>query len=125
MPPIFISGESMALTFGWRIEREVTPTIQYKVITAQFGDGYKQTSSDGINNTEESWSIKTHATTSVAKEIKAFFDYHKGVKSFYWTPPLGELGLYTCDDPSYIPLSTKLYSISGTFVRSYSSLSEA
>lgn len=115
----------MAETFTWKLERDIAPTIKYKVIEAQFGDGYKQTSSDGINNTDESWSIKTHATTRVAKEIKAFFDRHKGVTSFYWTPPLGDLGLYTCDDPNYVPLSTQLYTITGTFVRSYSSLSEA
>lgn len=114
----------MVKTFKWRIERSVTPTLEYKVITSQFGDGYAQTSSDGINNLNESWSITTNAQTRDAKEIKAFFDEHKGVKSFLWTPPLGDLGLYTCADPSYVPQSTQLYVITGTFVRSYSSLSE-
>lgn len=115
----------MVKTFKWRVERAVAPSLEYKVIKAQFGDGYAQTSSDGINNLSESWSITLPASLREAREIKTFFAEHKGFKSFLWTPPLGELGLYTCADPSYIQQSSQLYVITGTFVRSYSSLSEA
>lgn len=113
----------MAKTFKWRVERAIAPTLDFKVITAQFGDGYTQTSSDGINNLAEQWAITTHGSTEETKQMIAFFKEHKGVKSFFWTPPLGDLGLYTCADPSYVQQSPTLYVITGTFVRSYSSLS--
>ena len=112
----------MVKTFKWRVERAVQPSLEFRVITAQFGDGYKQVSSDGINNLDESWSITTPVSLREARDIKAFFLEHKGVKSFLWTPPLGELGLYTCANPSYVQQSTQLYVITGTFVRSYASL---
>lgn len=109
-------------TFTYKVEREVTPDISFKVVETQFGDGYKQISSDGINNKEESYSITTNAYEVKAKEILAFFDELKGVKSFFWTPPLGKLGLYTCTDPKAVPQGGGLYVITGTFVRSYASM---
>ena len=75
----------MVKTFKWRVERAVQPSLEFRVITAQFGDGYKQVSSDGINNLDESWSITTPASLREARDIKAFFLEHKGVKSFLWT----------------------------------------
>lgn len=112
----------MAKTFKWRIERDFDPTIEYRVITSQFGDGYKQTSTEGVNTKNESWSIKVHAYEKEAKEIMAFFDEHQGYKSFFWTPPLGDLGLYTCSNPSPSAQGGGLYTITGTFVKSFSSL---
>lgn len=111
----------MAQTFTWRVERSVTPTVEYRVVETQFGDGYKQTSADGINTKNEQYAITTHASASVAKLIRKFFDDHKGVRSFFWTPPLGELTLYTCKDPNFMQLAPDLYSITGTFVRTFSS----
>lgn len=109
-------------TFTWNVERDVTPTIQYRVVTAQFGDGYKQESADGINTKDESYAITTNAREPVAKEIMAFFDELKGVKSFLWKPPLGELGLYKCTDPKAVPQGGGLYVITGTFERAFSSV---
>lgn len=112
----------MVKTFKWRIERDFDPTIEYRVITAQFGDGYRQTSTEGINVKNESYSIKLHAKEDEAKEIMAFFDEHAGWKSFLWTPPLGELGLYTCANPTPKAVGGGLYTITGNFVRSYSAM---
>lgn len=113
----------MAKTFKWRIERDIDATINYRVIETQFGDGYKQTSADGINTKNEQYAIKVHAYNEDATEIMAFFDEHQGWKSFFWTPPLGKLGLYTCVDPKPTPQGGGLYTITGTFVKSYSSMS--
>lgn len=112
----------MAETFTWRTERDLDPTIDFRVITAQFGDGYKQTSADGINNKNEQYAIKVHAYETEAKLIKEFFDRHQGWKSFFWTPPLGTIGLYTCADPKPVAQGGGLYLFTGTFVKSYASL---
>lgn len=113
----------MAETFTWRVERDLDPTIDFRVITAQFGDGYKQTSADGINNKNEQYAVKINAYENVAKDIIAFFDRQQGWKSFFWTPPLGQLGLYTCTDAKPTAQGGGLYVITGTFVKSYASLS--
>lgn len=110
----------MAKTFKWRIERDVDTTNTYRVIEAQFGDGYKQTSTEGINTTNLEYALKLHAYENTAKEIMAFFNEHAGWKSFFWTPPLGELGLYTCTNPKPSAEGGGLWSISATFVKSYS-----
>lgn len=110
----------MAETFTWKVERELDPKIEYRVITTQFGDGYKQTSADGINIKNEEYSIKVHAYKPEAQEIMDFFDRQQGYKSFFWTPPLGKLGLFTCVDPKPTDQGGGLYTITGTFVKSFS-----
>ncbi len=108
--------------FNWRTERQMDVTINYNVIETSFGDGYKQVSADGINNKTEQYGVRINAKTKIAKEILAFFDRHKGVKSFLWEPPLGQLGLYTCLDPKPQAQGGDLWLITGTFIRSYASL---
>lgn len=109
----------MVKTFTWKVEREVDPTIKYRVIETQFGDGYKQTSADGINIKDETYAITVHAFKDEAKRIMDFFDEHQGWKSFFWTPPLGKLSLYTCVDPKPTDKGGGLYTISATFVKSF------
>lgn len=113
----------MAKVFKWRVEREMSPTIDYRVVETQFGDGYKQTSADGINIKNESYAVKINAYEKEAGEIMAFFDEHQGWKSFLWKPPLGQLALYTCVDPKPNPQGGGLFVINATFVKSYSSIS--
>lgn len=110
----------MAQTFKWKVERDIDPSIDYRVITTQFGDGYKQTSADGINTKTEQYNVKVHAFATEAKAIMDFFDAHQGWKSFFWTPPLGTLSLYTCANPKPTPQGGGLYAITGTFVKSFS-----
>ena len=107
----------MVKTFTWQVERDIDPTIKYRAVETQFGDGYKQTSADGINIKDEQYAFKAHAYGVKAQEIMDFFDEHQGWKSFFWTPPLGKLGLYTCADPKPTPQGGGLYAISGTFVK--------
>lgn len=110
--------------FKWRVEREVDPTIEYRVIEAQFGDGYSQTSADGINNKSEEYAVRVHAKEADAKLIMEFFDRHKGTKSFIWKPPIGKLSLFTCKNPVPKAAGGGLYVITGTFKKSYASMTE-
>lgn len=108
-------------TFKWRVESNVDASIDYRVIEVQFGDGYAQISSDGINTKNEQYTIRVHALRNEANNIMAFFDRHKGAKSFFWTTPLGSLGLFTCKDPKPQDQGGGLYSITGTFVKVFAS----
>ena len=58
-----------------------TLDTQYRVNKTQFGDGYTQRSSTGINNTIKNWSgTKTGDLETVIKPIEAFLDDHAGVR---------------------------------------------
>lgn len=109
----------MIETFKWRIEREVDPKIDYKTTEVKFGDGYVQEIAQGINNEEEEYSVRIHAYETEAKEIRDFFRRHQGYKAFFWTPPLGDLGLYRCKNATPKPQGGGLYVFTGTFVKSY------
>lgn len=86
-------------TFTFDILADVVGTTTPRVLKAQFGDGYSQVAADGINNVGESWPISVAGGTADVKPVKDFLDATQGVSAFYWTPPLGNQGLYRC--PSY------------------------
>lgn len=108
-------------TFKWKVERNIAPSIEYRVIETKFGDGYMQLSADGINTKDAQYTIRVHARRTEAQEIMDFFDRHKGIKSFFWKPPLESLGLYVCRDPNWNDEGGGLYSITGTFRKVYAS----
>lgn len=112
----------MAKLFRWHVERAPTATVKYRTVVAQFGDGYKQVSADGINTKDESYAITVSGDLKTAKEIMAFFDEHNGTKSFLWRPPLGDLALFTCDDPTPSQKSTNFFVITANFVKAFSSI---
>ena len=43
-------------TFPWQMDMGATADKQYRVNKTQFGDGYAQLSSTGINNRTKNWS---------------------------------------------------------------------
>ncbi|MBU6957201.1 phage tail protein [Pseudomonas sp. CVAP len=110
----------MALeTFTWQIEKGAAGEIKQRVRTKQFGDGYGQTVSDGINNKMQSWPISHTGTAVRIKEIMAFLDRHQGAKAFLWTPPLGELGLYKCNGYQPIHKGGAAYTLTATFEQTF------
>lgn len=70
----------------------------YNVRRTNFGDGYQQRVADGLNHKRDSWSLTWEGLTDTdADSIETFLDARAGHESFYWTPPNGSQGLYTCD----------------------------
>lgn len=63
-------------------------TNDFKVLESQFGDGYSQKTSVGINNRSGTWQYKRTERKALIEQIKAFFDAHKGADSFLWDSPL-------------------------------------
>ena len=106
-------------TFTWPIERGSSPEINYRVRTAQFGDGYKQEAGDGPNNKEDSYPISYSGQKATVKEIMDFFDRHAGAKGFLWTTPLGQLGLFTCKNPVPTPVGGGVFKLTATFARAF------
>jgi len=73
----------MALkTFTWCVDSDASQDTELVVNKVQFGDGYEQVSSFGINNTRTSWQL---SRTAEKAEVDAIYDFlieHKGVTPF-------------------------------------------
>lgn len=117
----------MALdTFTWNanIVSGAAGTKTYKVLTAQFGDGYKQVAAYGINNVSQSWPLTfkaLKADNSDLLSLMAFLDSKQGYQAFYWTPPvLGAVqGIYRCSSFQLTGESGEVYTITATFEESF------
>jgi len=67
------------------LESSVRRTMRRQVI--QFGDGYSQILTDGLNSQQEVWTLKTnYLTESEASGIEAFFWRTRG-QAFSWYAP--------------------------------------
>ena len=110
----------MALeTFNW--SPRVNPSQDVTMLTreAQFGDGYTQTSGDGINPRSQSWDLTFIGIESYIKAIKEFLDRHEGTRAFAWKPPLEDLGLFRCKQYKPSPMGGGNWSLTATFIQAF------
>lgn len=109
----------MALqTFGWLMNMGASADTTHNVAKVQFGDGYKQLFTVGINNKFKNWQgQKTGDLTTVIKPIEDFLDAHAGVTPFLWTDPKGETHAYTCSSYNTSQRKGNFWQISLKFER--------
>lgn len=86
-------------TFKWKLNMGASASTKHSVTKTQFGDGYTQRVSHGINNKRTDWTgtIRGDLTTAI-KPVMAFLDEHNGVVPFLWTNPYGQTYKYICQD---------------------------
>lgn len=101
--------------FTWCPRTEPTGTNQYRVLEAQFGDGYRQSVGDGINNETRSWQLSFVGRESEIVPIRNFLRQHQGYMPFEWTPPLESKGLYEVRQFQVVPNGAGIYTLSATF----------
>ncbi|WP_036264416.1 phage tail protein [Methylocapsa aurea] len=94
---------------------------EIKIAKASFGDGYTQSSPDGINYVRQvvelTWDV---LTASQASSITTFFSSQGGYLSFLYQIPGDSMQIkYTCDDWSDTHLSNGLHKITATFRQSF------
>lgn len=97
-----------------------------RVLVAQFGEGYQQRMSDGLNTQNTQWSLQfINKPKAMAEAIELFLatagtgDVTEGGKAyFYWNPP-GENATYRviCQDWSIEYTSSFSATVSATFIR--------
>lgn len=92
---------------------------KFSIRTAQFGDGYIQTSANGLNPRSQEWSLEFTGNEAFIKAIKNFLDAHQGYQAFQWQPPLEAIGLYRCDDYKPTALGAGMYNLAATFKTAY------
>ncbi|MGI0119683.1 phage tail protein [Zooshikella sp. RANM57] len=63
-------------------------STEFRVLEANFGDGYTQRAADGINNIRDTWSVtwENRDTADIFTLVK-FLKARGGFQAFYWTPP--------------------------------------
>lgn len=110
---------SIRETFSWTPLVGMNGSVKYRVLKAQFGDGYQQVAADGINNKIESWPVSFTGTVEEVRPIKDFLDRHAGYQSFYWTPPMGEKGMYRSFDITITPVEGDIVTLSTVFEQAF------
>jgi phage-related protein len=111
-----------ALPLQTRISQASQQSIKYRILLAQFGDGYSQRSADGINNKDETWTIFYQALTlTEMTQVRDFLDGLKGASTFDWTATGDSTSKKwrVVDEVVVIPLGGNLYSLSFTCKREY------
>jgi phage-related protein len=109
-------------TFTYGPNEAPTGTTTYRILKAQFGDGYMQASADGINNTYDTWSLVFAGGAADVSPVKVFLDALQGYLPFYWTAPLGTLQLYRVDmssPPTLVPTANDNYTYAVTFIQAF------
>jgi len=65
---------------------------------AEFGDGYLQRASDGINTNPQNWNLVfNNLSDTDADAIEAFLEGKAGVTKFTWTPPGKAEAAFICE----------------------------
>ena len=92
-----------------------------RINISQFGDGYTQRSTDGINTDPAAFSYVWNAVEeSEADYITDFFAARGGVEAFFWTPRSGSPATtykYICKQWTRTPLGAGLFNISASFTQ--------
>ncbi len=105
----------MVKIFTWPASIGAKGEVNYSVLEAQFGDGYKQSVGDGINNRSQSWPLTFKGHSEKILPIVQFLDEHEGCKPFEWTPPLSKKALFEVKGFSLIERGTDYYVLTATF----------
>lgn len=105
--------------FTWCPQTQSPGTTTLRTRTAQFGDGYKQVSGDGLNGKSQAWDLVFTGPESEIRAIRDFLDRHQGYRSFAWRPPLEDLGLYQAGEYKLQPLGARRYTLTATFTQAF------
>lgn len=92
-------------------------SIQPRVKSIAFGNGYKQIYGDGINSMLEMWNLTFILDSTNYSTINTFLETAAGINYFGWTAPTpsATLKYYICPNWSTTGLGANKYQITCTF----------
>lgn len=85
-------------TFTYQPDYSASKTMKPKVDKIQFGDGYSERYSSGLNTKLESWSVTFKRSPSTVIAIDNFLTARGAVEAFNWTTPLGRAATFVCEE---------------------------
>lgn len=89
-----------------------------RVNTIEFGDGYRQSVSYGLNPDLKAWTLVfDNRNDTERNNIIAFLEARKGSESFDWTDPFNNSLKWTCTEWNVDFTSSNKNSIRATFVQ--------
>ncbi|MDN7144098.1 phage tail protein [Pseudomonas sp. JQ170] len=106
-------------TFNWVPDDEASSDSTFRTRKSQFGDGYAQVASDGLNAEVDSWTLSFGGLAEEVKPILDFIRSHRGARSFLWTPPGSALGMYRCETFRQQRKPGGIVVVAATFERAY------
>ncbi|WP_216641704.1 phage tail protein [Pandoraea apista] len=106
-------------TFDFCVKVGSSGSTNFRTRKAQFGDGYEQRVGDGLNTVVQSWTVNSTNNKEKLMPLKEFLDRHAGHKAFYWTPPMGEQGLYYCETYTSSGEGNQVFTISATLQQTF------
>ena len=86
---------------AYQPEYSATKNTTFRMLKAQFGDGYKQLVADGFNHVQSDWSLTYTYPTEDIDIIEGFLLDTEGTEPFLWTPPRGVQEVYRLTDAGY------------------------
>lgn len=106
----------MALqTFTWRVEMRTRPSYKASVRQFNFGDGYSQTSPQGLNPVKQEISVVVPMLNKAQRDaVLAFFAGNTG-KPFLYSHDGDPARKYTCEEWSEEKHRPDLYTVNATF----------
>lgn len=106
--------------FTWIPDWNAQSSNSANVSKVQYGDGYVQRQTKGMNPIMRSWSLTfNNRTDAEIDAIEEFLEDRYGVVAFTWTPPGGTQVKWTCDKWNRTKLGDNVANISVTFERVY------
>lgn len=105
----------MTQTFTWFPDAPVKKSMNPKVRSAKFGDGYEQRTRNGLNAVGEVWSLTFTGSNTEINAIDDFLKSHGGADSFLWTTPTNMTGKFICRSWNFSREHGTLSSVSGDF----------
>jgi len=99
-------------TPSFSADLEEKPLVQ----RIQFGDGYEQRVTFGINTQPKIWSLRFNNRNDTERDnILTFLRARGGVEAFDWTDPNGYAGKWVCDQWNTSQISCNFNEITATF----------
>lgn len=112
--------------FTWLPDFTTSRNLETKARKLEFGEGYSQSVTIGINADAETWSLVFQNLTNAQRDsIRTFLRGAARVPSFTWQNPLGENGEYVCEAWTTTYVGYNNNSIRADFTRAYGTLAVA
>ena len=105
--------------FTWKPLTDPEGSLSDQNIETQFGNGYTQSTGDGINTIRQIWPLKFEGQKADMEPIVNFIRDRQGRELFEWETPMGETGLFVAKDLKVRVGHWEVWRVSVTFEQRY------
>jgi len=85
-------------TLNYQPDYSARKKIKPRIQKMQYGDGYEQRYTDGLNTSLEEWSLTFKRPPATITAIDDFLKARNSVEAFHWTTPSGRDAVFVCEE---------------------------